>query len=161
TPPVSATNDTELVARVSEIQATAVAHLLPHATVLRLNEPPALDGTEGGWQGVSTLEITPKDLVEGRIANEADSSAKFRVAHDGQRLFLDVKVKDDVVVTNLAPNDIKGHWRSDSVEICVDPVGDAEHTFGCFKLGIIPFDTSGVVRAARDADAKPGLVEET
>src|SRR5262249_20159727 len=97
----------------------------------------------------------------GRIANEADSSAKFRVAHDGQRLFLDVKVKDDVVVTNLAPNDIKGHWRSDSVEICVDPVGDAEHTFGCFKLGIIPFDTSGVVRAARDADAKPGLVEET
>jgi hypothetical protein len=70
-------------------------------------------------------------------------------------------VRDDVVVSNIAPNDIKGHWRSDSVEICLDPAVGAEHTMGCYKLGIFPFDTTGVVRAARDADADQGPVEET
>jgi hypothetical protein len=47
------------------------------------------------------------------------------------------------------------------VEICLDPVGGAEHTMGCYKLGIFPFDTAGQVRAARDADANQGPVEET
>ena len=41
------------------------------------------------------------------------------------------------------------------------PVAGSEHTLGCFKLGVFPFDTTGVVRAARDADAHQGLVEET
>jgi hypothetical protein len=65
------------------------------------------------------------------------------------------------VVTNIAPNYIKGHWRSDSIELCFDPVGGAEDTMNCFKLGIFPFDTTGVVRAARDADANQGPIEET
>jgi hypothetical protein len=99
--------------------------------------------------------------VQGKVAEAADSSAKFRLAHNGATLFVDVQVWDDVVVTNIAPNDIKGHWRSDSIEICLDPLGGAEHTMGCYKLGIFPFDTSGVVRAARDADANQGLIEET
>lgn len=165
TPALSGTNDVELAALVSggsvHCRAVALAHMLPQALVPRLNSPPALDGAQRGWETATTLQVLPKDLVEGRVANEADSSAIVRLAHDGRTLFVDVKVRDDVVVTNLVPNDIKGHWRTDSVEICVDPVGGAEHTFGCFKLGIIPFDTSGVVRAARDADANQGLVEET
>jgi hypothetical protein len=160
-----AREDAELVAVFTQdtnsCRALAIAHPVPHAIVTRVSKPPSLDGSELGWEGLAILQITPKDLVEGRVANEADSSARFRVAHDGQTLFVDVQVKDDVVVTNIAPNDIKGHWRSDSVELCIDPIGGAEHTFGCFKLGIFPFDTSGVVRAARDADANQGLVEET
>ena len=47
-----------------------------------------------------------------------------------------------------------------SIEICLDP-GGSEHTLTCFKLGIFPFDSSGNVRAARDADAQQGPVEET
>jgi hypothetical protein len=47
------------------------------------------------------------------------------------------------------------------VEMCLDPDAGAEHTLGCYKLGIFPFDSSGVVRAARDADANQGPVEET
>ena len=163
TPPISARGDTELKASITKVAclAEATGHVVPSATVVRVDQPPSLDGSEQGWENVPAMGITPKDLVEGKVANEADSSALFRVAHDSQKLYLDIKVKDDVVVTNIAPNDIKGHWRSDSVEICVDPLGGAEHTFGCFKLGIFPFDTTGVVRAARDADAKQGLVEET
>ena len=70
-------------------------------------------------------------------------------------------MNDDIIVTNIAPNDIRGHWRSDSVEICIDRVGGAENTMSCFKVGIFPFDTTGVVRAARDADANQGPIEET
>ena len=163
--PTLTRTDTEIAAVYSNAwglsRSSATVHSLPRTTVVRLKTAPNLDGTEQGWENVPALRITPKDLVEGKVASEADSSAEFRLAHDGQTLFVDVKVKDDVVVTNIAPNDIRGHWRSDSVEICVDPVAGAEHTLGCFKLGIFPFDTTGVVRAARDADAHQGLVEET
>jgi len=99
--------------------------------------------------------------VQGKVADAADSSALFRLAHCQRTLFVDALVKDDIVVTNIAPDDIKGHWRSDSIEICIDPAGGAEHTMGCYKVGIFPFDTTGVVRAARDADANQGPIEET
>jgi hypothetical protein len=66
-----------------------------------------------------------------------------------------------VVVSNIAPDDIRGHWRSDSVEICIDPAAGSENTLGCFKVGIFPFDSTGVVGAARDADANQGPIEET
>jgi hypothetical protein len=165
TPPVDAHSDVEITAVLEtgrgQFETKAKAHPLPRGTVRRLETAPHLDGTGAGWENVPRLKITPQDLVQGKVANEADSSADFAVAHDGSTLFVDVNVKDDVVVTNIAPNDIKGHWRSDSIEICIDPVGGAEHTMGCFKLGIFPFDTTGVVRAARDADANQGPVQET
>jgi hypothetical protein len=122
---------------------------------------PAMNGSSDGWANVPATAITPMDLVQGKVANEADSSALFRLVHDGATLFVDVEVKDDHIVSNIAPDDIRGHWRSDSVEICVDPSAGAEDTMGCFKLGIFPFDTTGVVRAARDADANQGPIEET
>jgi LmbE family N-acetylglucosaminyl deacetylase len=141
--------------------ADATAHLLPKTRVARLNSPPALDGTDRGWETIPPLAILETNLVQGKVNGPSDSSARFRLAHANRVLFVDVQVRDDWVVTNIAPNDIKGHWRSDSIEICLDPVGGAEHTMGCFKLGVFPFDTSGVVRAARDADARQGPIEET
>jgi LmbE family N-acetylglucosaminyl deacetylase len=165
TPPAGLLVDGELTAKftapgvVAEVKAKG--HPVPQARVTRVKSPPSLDGTTRGWETLSTLAISPTNLVQGKVADDADSSATFRLAHDGKTLFADVQVKDDVVVTNIAPNDIKGHWRSDSVEICLDPAVGSEHTMGCYKLGIFPFDTTGVIRAARDADANQGLVEET
>ena len=95
------------------------------------------------------------------MQNAEDSSARFRLGTRGRTLFLDIHVKDDLVVTNIAPDDIKGHWRSDSVEICIDPIGGAENALGSYKLGIFPFDTTGKVNAARDADARPGPLART
>jgi hypothetical protein len=69
-------------------------------------------------------------------------------------------VTDDTVVANIAPDDIKAHWRSTSTEIAIDPTPRSEHTLGAFKLGIFPADTTGHVRAARDADANPGPVDQ-
>ena len=165
TPPAGLLIDGELTAMftasgvVAEVKSKG--HPVPQTRVARVKSSPSLDGTTRGWETLSVLAISPTNLVQGKVADEADSSATFRLAHDGKTLFVDVQVKDDVVVTNIAPNDIKGHWRSDSVEICLDPIGGSEHTMGCYKLGIFPFDTTGVVRAARDADANQGPVEET
>jgi LmbE family N-acetylglucosaminyl deacetylase len=165
TVPVTSRADGELKASfnssVAVAEAKASLHPLPHGRAVRLATPPGMNGTDLGWEKTQALTISPADLVQGKVANDADSSAVFRLAHDGKTLYVDVQVKDDVVVTNIAPNDIKGHWRSDSVEICLDPVGGVEHTMSCFKLGIFPFDTTGVVRGERDADANQGLIEET
>lgn len=165
TPPADATVDADLLAsfavRSQTFTNSARCHPLPRTMATRVKSAPALDGTDRGWEKVPALAIAPTNIVQGKIADGADSSALLRLAHDGKHLFVDVLVKDDAIVTNIEPNDIKGHWRSDSVEICLDPLGGAEHTMGCYKLGIFPFDTTGVIRAARDADANQGPVEET
>jgi LmbE family N-acetylglucosaminyl deacetylase len=163
TAPQTAKEDGEIIATIAGTGAKAVghAHPVPHAIVPRMKWAPSIYGAEEGWPGVSPLRIAPTDLVQGKVENDEDSSAIFRVAHNGSTLFVDVQVKDDHIVSNIAPNDIRGHWRSDSVEICVDPSACAEDTMGCFKLGIFPFDTTGIARAERDADAKQGPIEET
>ena len=46
------------------------------------------------------------------------------------------------------------------MEICLDPAPPSENTFSTLKLGIFPQDTAGTVRAARDADARPGPLEQ-
>lgn len=151
----------EFMANDTVARATAVGHLLPKTRVMRVSSVPPLGGRGDGWDLPEALIISSTNLVQGKVTGDTDSSARFRLVHDGQTLFVEVEVTDDVVVSNIAPDDIKGHWRSDSVEICLDPVGGAEDTMGCFKLGVFPFDTTGVVRAARDADANQGPVEET
>jgi LmbE family N-acetylglucosaminyl deacetylase len=165
TPPAELQGDVELSATVdgneAPISAVVRLHPVPHATVTRLRAVPALDGSDRGWERVPQLTIAPTNIWQGKVANAQDNSALFRLAHDSRTLFVDVDVTDDVVVSNIAPDDIKGHWRSDSIEICVDPAGGAEDTMAAFKLGIFPFDTSGAVGAARDADANQGPVEET
>ena len=165
TSPVESKADGELTATTqvgnATVKAAARAHPVPRGKVALLKSAPSLDGSGQGWENVPATPIWPTNLVQGLVTNATDSSALFRLAHDGTTLFVDVEVKDDRIVTNIAPNDIRGHWRSDSVEICLDPAAGAEDTMGCFKLGIFPFDTTGVVRAARDADANQGPVEET
>lgn len=165
TPARAATTDGELTATFEtageQVTATAVGHPVPRLLVTRVATAPDLGGADAGWSGADWITIDPTRLVQGRVTDAADSSATFRLLHDGRTLFLDVRVKDDHVVSNIAPNDIRGHWRSDSIEICLDPAAGAEHTLGTYKLGVFPFDRTGVVRAARDADAHQGLVEET
>jgi LmbE family N-acetylglucosaminyl deacetylase len=134
---------------------------LPRLVIPRVAAPPALDGSAKGWPEGGGARIPSTNLVEGKVANDADSSAEVRTAYDDQALYVRVLVHDDSVVNNIAPNDIKGHWRSDSVEVAVDPTPASESTLTTFKLGIFPWDTAGHVRAARDADANPGPIEES
>ncbi len=163
--PANATGDLEVKAESptprAGFPATARLHVVPRAIVPRATSIPGL-ARETRWPDQSvSLGISHTNLWEGRTRDTTDSAAVVHVLRNDTHVFLEVQVTDDLVVSNIAPNDIKGHWRSDSVEICFDPRPGSEHTLGCYKLGIFPFDSTGRVRAARDADARPGLVEET
>lgn len=163
--PANASSDIDLEASTSiggkPATASVRLHPVPHLRIRRVKSLPwtAAD-TEAAWSGLPPVEIGPEKTWQGKSDGPDDISGTFRVAHDGKTLFVEVRVRDNRIVSNIAPDDIKGHWRSDSVEICIDPSAGAEHTLGCWKAGIFPFDSSGAVRAARDADASPGPVEK-
>ena len=145
----------------AEIIGNLRMNVVPHLRATHASEEPAMDGSDRGWETIPWQSISHTNVWEGKVRDALDSSATFRVATRNKTLFFDVLVNDDVVVTNIAPDDIKGHWRSDSIELCLDPQAGAENALGSYKLGIFPFDTTGVVKAARDADANPGPVAET
>ena len=165
TPPAGRPADAELrvTAQLEPTEARLLArlHPVPRLDIPRVTSPLTIEAGEtiSGWADLPSHEIAPGFTWQGTVRDAADLSAKFRVAHDGTNVFVEVRVTDDVVVSNIAPDDIKGHWRSDSVELCFDPAAGAEHTLGCYKIGIFPFDATGKVRAARDADANPGPIE--
>lgn len=144
------------------LRAEVRLHAVPRLEIVRV-PPPGLgtDVADAAWRAIPAIDIPHTNIWQGTVTNAADVSASFRVAHDGANLWVEVRVVDDVVVSNIAPDDIKGHWRSDSVEVCVDPEDGAEHTLGTFKVGVFPFDAAGKARGARDADREPGLIEET
>ena len=122
---------------------------------------PQLEISKGRASNAPENSITETMIVQGKAESAADCSGTFQLGYDDEFLYVNVRVRDESVVSNIAPNDIRGHWRSDSVEICVDPSGKSEHTLSCFKVGIFPFDQTGAVRGARDADANQGPIEET
>ncbi|MBL9138066.1 MAG: PIG-L family deacetylase [Verrucomicrobiales bacterium] len=163
-PPTDASQDAEITARLGQIPAApakARLHPVPLLKVPRTRVDPEFPWDNALWTGVPTQVLGARNLWQGRVTDTNDASAEIRVVRSGNVLLIDTLVHDDVVVSNIEPNDIRGHWRSDSIEICLDPDAGAEDTLGCFKIGIFPFDTSGKVRAARDADARPGPIEET
>ena len=113
-------------------------------------------------QSLPAFDISAADLWEGEVEGDADISGQFRVAYDDQNLYLGVRVHDQSVVCNIAPDDIRAHWRSDSVEVTIDPSGKSENTSSTFKTGIFPCTTDGfAAKGERDADADQGIIEKT
>ena len=143
-----------------QVSATANLHPVPTHTIPRMPDG-GLDWDSPFWGRVKPLAISHQHRVQGEAEDSNDSSALVKLAHDRAFMYLELDVLDDRIVSNIAPNDIRGHWRSDSVEVCFDPVGGSEDSFSTFKLGVFPFDSNGDVRAARDADANQGPIEET
>ncbi len=137
--------------------------VLPVMDLVPAANPPRIDGDLADWEGIETHAISSGHIWSGSLpGGEDDCSAVFRTAYDQDNLYVAVDVRDDVVVCNIAPDDVKGHWRSDAVEICVDPSGRSDNTLTVFKAGIFPGTTAGrTPRAARDADARQGVIERT
>jgi LmbE family N-acetylglucosaminyl deacetylase len=158
--PANAREDVTLLARVGDHQAMVRLHPVPSLKVPRIAPLPWNRHSEDpAWMALPGTAIGPEQSWQGRSDGAADCSGQFRLGHDGKHLWVEIQVRDDQVVSNIESNDIKGHWRSDSAELCVDPAAGAEHTLGCWKAGIFPFDRTGQVRGARDADADPGPLE--
>lgn len=167
TPPAGRQADADITATLVvngvELSSTIRLHPVPAVFVPWVEVPLAISAgaDDSRWAALPAEVIQHTNTWQGKAAGAADCSGEFRLAHNGTNLFVEVRVHDDVVVSNLAADDIRAHWRSDSVELCLDPAAGAGHTFGSYKLGLVPFDSTGKVRAARDADANPGPVEET
>lgn len=96
-------------------------------------------------------------LWEGTACSSAaDCSATAKLAWQDDALYVLVNVKDDVQGTKLATADCKRHWRTDSVEIAVDPRGGSENTSTTFKGAVLPVTAEGPPCALRDADNHQG-----
>ncbi|MQA95448.1 MAG: hypothetical protein GEV11_12645 [Streptosporangiales bacterium] len=141
--------------------AAAALELVPVAEFPQAGAAPTVDGAAGEGEYTGP-EIDLSRLWEGEAcASAADCSATGRVTWHGSDLYLLVDVKDDTMGTVLPREDCKRHWRTDSVEIAVDPRGDSENTSTTFKTGIFPATAEGGPCFQRDADNHQGPGEET
>ncbi|MBO2453394.1 PIG-L family deacetylase [Actinomadura barringtoniae] len=135
--------------------------LVPTAQLSKATTAPAIDGKEsaGEYPG---QEIDLSRLWEGTACDSAaDCSATGKVSWTDDALNVLVKVRDDKQGTILGADDCKRHWRSDSVEIAIDPRGDSENTSTTFKTGIFPQMSDGKPCFERDADAHQGTGADT
>ncbi|MEU7853280.1 sugar-binding protein [Nonomuraea sp. NPDC049141] len=130
--------------------------LVPAASIPQAAAAPAIDGVEGdGEYSGPALDISR--LWEGTACSSAaDCSGTAKVTWRDDTLFLVVHVKDDVVGTRLAVADCKRHWRTDSVEVTLDPRGTSENTSTTFKAAVLPVTAEGPPCALRDADNHQG-----
>jgi LmbE family N-acetylglucosaminyl deacetylase len=135
--------------------------LVPATTIAQAASAPTVDGVEGdGEYSGPALDISR--LWEGTACSSAaDCSGTAKVAWNGDTLYLLVQVKDDVMGTRLPASDCKRHWRTDSVEVTVDPRGTSENTSTTFKTGILPVTAEGPPCFERDADNRQGAGDQT
>ncbi len=140
---------------------TAALELVPVATIDKVTAAPKLDGviSPGEYPG-SELDLSR--IWEGdALGSPNDAGGNAHVAWGNDGIYVAVQVKDDTLGKVLPKADAKRHWRTDSVEIAIDPLGTAENTSSTFKVGVFPTTTEGGPAAYRDADAFQGPVSET
>jgi hypothetical protein len=138
-------------------------YALPTLRIGRAASPPRIDGDLADMSAFARAEIGPKDLWRGREpSGPQDLSATVFLAYDAKNLYAGLHVLDDVVVCNIAPDDIRAQLRSDAVAVTLDPTGASRDTSSTVQMAAFPCTTAGfAARAFRDADARPGLAEET
>ncbi|MFC7487819.1 sugar-binding protein [Knoellia sp. CPCC 206453] len=130
--------------------------LVPTSVVPQASTSPTVDGVvSAGEYAGPVLDISRRWEGE-NCTTAADCSATAQVTWRDDTLFLAVTVKDDVRGTPLAASDCKRHWRTDSVEIAIDPRGTSENTSTTFKAAILPWTAEGGPCYLRDADAHQG-----
>jgi len=140
---------------------TAGLEIVPVTTVEEVTSQPTLDGviTDGEYPGqaIDLSRIWEGDPLE----SPEDAGGNAHIAWGTDGVYVAVTVKDDTLGKVLPQADAKRHWRTDSVEIAIDPLGTAENTSATFKVGVFPTTTEGGPAAYRDADAFQGPVNET
>jgi LmbE family N-acetylglucosaminyl deacetylase len=138
-------------------------YALPLLRIPRVAAAPRIDGDLADMASFAHGSIGPKDLWRGKEpTGPEDLSCDFFLAYDAKNLYAGLRVRDDVVVCNIAPDDVRAQLRSDAVGITIDPFGASRDTSATLQIAAFPCTTAGFeARAFRDADARPGLIEET
>jgi LmbE family N-acetylglucosaminyl deacetylase len=144
-------------------QDEAEIYVLPSLTAPRVSAAPRIDGDLSDMQSFARGRIGPGDVWWRRPAKDAaDLSADFYVGYDARFLYVGARVRDEVVVCNIAPDDVKAQLRSDAIGITVDPSGTSRDTSTTLQAAAFPCTTAGFgARGFRDADARQGPMEET
>ncbi|WP_433579505.1 sugar-binding protein [Nocardia brasiliensis] len=128
----------------------------PRTVVPAVPVAPVLDGVEG--PGEYPGPALPLAVWQGG----GDCTATAKLSRHADDLYVLVDVTDDRKGAELAADDVKRHWRTDAVEIALDPRGDSDDTSTTFKTGILPYTASaGGPAAERDADNDQGAAGET
>lgn len=139
-------------------------HLVP-----RLVASPSEGVVVDAQRGTDEYPGDPIDigtLWEGQPVEPTDASGSTWVTYDDEALHVFVHVVDDVLGAVLPVEDNKQRFRTDSIEIMIDPRGDSDHTATTFILGVLPqtlaADGSFAGPAAgRDHDGHQGPIETT
>jgi LmbE family N-acetylglucosaminyl deacetylase len=136
--------------------STAALELVPAVTIAQSTGPPTVDAVAGpGEYPGADLDVSPR--WEGDdCGSPADCSATAKIAWRDDTLYALVTVTDEVLGTRLATADCKRHWRTDSVELTVDPRGRSENTSTTYKLAVLPTTAEGPPCVFRDADNHQG-----
>ncbi|MGP5365553.1 sugar-binding protein [Brachybacterium tyrofermentans] len=104
-------------------------------------------------------------LWEGQAVEAADASGTTWVTYDDENLYVFVQVTDDVLGSLLPPEDNKQRFRTDSIEIMIDPRGTSDNTASTFILGALPGTAVdggiGGPVAGRDHDNRQGPIADT
>lgn len=147
-------------AGVSSMQSAGL-NLVPTTVVPQAATAPVVDGQIGADEYTGeALDLSR--VWEGDDPDSAeDASGTGYVSWGDDGIYVAVEVMDETLGTVLTPEDAKRHWRTDSVEIAIDPLGTAENTSATFKVGVFPTTTERSPAAYRDADAFQGTVSST
>ncbi|MFT2018870.1 sugar-binding protein [Streptomyces sp. 796.1] len=131
----------------------------PTTTVPAAAQRPSVDGSAapGEYPGPE-LRL---GHWEGERCGPADCGATARLTRHGEDLYALVQVVDDVPGAALERADCKRHWRTDAVELALDPRGASDDTASTFKLAVLPRTAEGGACAARDADHHQGQAATT
>jgi len=130
--------------------------LVPATTVPEAAAAPTVDGVAGTGEYPGPVLDISRRWEGSPCASPADCSGTAQVTWKDDTLFLLVHVTDDVRGTALDAADCKRHWRTDSVEIAIDPRGTSENTSSTFKAAVLPWTAQGAACYLRDADAHQG-----
>jgi hypothetical protein len=141
---------------------TAEIFAIPRGAAPRLARPPEVDGNLDDLPA-PTVSIGAEDRWWRRAPDSpADLSAEARFGWDAQNLYVGVHVRDEAVACHIPSDDVKSQLRSDAVGITVDPTGNSRDTSTTLQFAAFPCTTAGWgARGFRDADARPGLIEQT
>jgi hypothetical protein len=129
--------------------------VVPTTTVPAAGAAPAIDGAESPgeydgpaldvgkyWEGNPCTPVGVDCGSSGIIGDPATSTYAKVTYHDDD-LYLFVHVRDDYQAYAVKPAECVAHWLADSVEIQIDPRGDAmeslRETANTFKLGVFPY----------------------
>lgn len=130
--------------------------LVPATVVPRAERAPDIDGIRDPlvYRG-EPIDISRQ--WEGALpASPPECSGQAWAAWHGETLYVFASVHDSLTGSVLSRNDCKRHWRTDSLEINIDPSGASENTSTTFKAAIIPRTKEGGPYALRDADHHQG-----